>query len=375
MRDYEVDIENCGREIEQQSKELNEKNSILNHVESSIENLSADTVVANILKENKAVTEKDIEAIQEKKAQTNEKIENLIDSILEEKKDRESDYAQLKGLEAIGEDVTSSLEVVVEEDNQLTDYLLRLQKLQEVDGEKFDDYLEDASKQLSIENAKAELNEYMALKNYGKEDYLHGDNYSQDPKWRELHQKAYPDFKIPAFNLDQAIDRLPRLDSNVSQADILSQTNPNYDKGEKFQVNCQRCVPAYEMRRRGYNVTAKPLPCNDDIYQYEYLSMWDNPQEIKCSGSGLKDIKQYMKSWGDGSRAEVSIDFKGLDYSHLIVAEQRAGKTIFVDPQNNEILDDSFFKTVESNKTSICRLDNLKPNRAIFDCVGRVKSL
>ena len=91
-----------------------------------------------------------------------------------------------------------------------------------MNGEKFDDYLEDASKQLSIENAKAELNEYMASKNYGKEDYLHGDNYSQDPKWRELHRKAYPDFKIPAFNLDQAIDRLPRLDSNVSQADILS---------------------------------------------------------------------------------------------------------------------------------------------------------
>lgn len=372
MRDYEVDIENCGREIEQQSKELNEKNSILNHIESSIENLSADTVVANILKENKAVTEKDIEAIQEKKAQTNEKIENLIDSILEEKKDRESDYSQLKGLEAIGEDVTSSLEVVVEEDNQLTDYLLRLKQLQEVNGEKFDDYLEDASKQLSIENAKAELNEYMASKNYGKEDYLHGDNYSQDPKWRELHQKAYPDFKIPAFNLDQAIDRLPRLDSNVSQADILSQTNPNYDKGEEFEINCQRCVPAYEMRKRGYNVTAKPLPCDDDIYQYEYLSMWDNPQEIKCSGSGLKDIKQYMKSWGDGSRAEISIGFKGSDDSHLIVAEQRTGKTIFVDSQNNEILDDSYFKTVESNKTSICRLDNLKPNRAIFDCVEEV---
>lgn len=250
MRDYEVDIENCGREIEQQSKELNEKNSVLNHIESSIENLSADTAVANILKENKAVTEKDIEAIQEKKAQTNEKIENLINSILEEKKDRESDYSQLKGLEAIGEDVTSSLEVVVEEDNKLTDYLLRLKQLQEVNGEKFDDYLEDASKQLSIENAKAELNEYMASKNYGKEDYLHGDNYSQDPKWRELHQKAYPDFKIPAFNLDQAIDRLPRLDSNVSQADILSQANPNYGKGKEFEGNCQRCVPAYEMRKK-----------------------------------------------------------------------------------------------------------------------------
>ena len=373
MRDYEIDIENCGRKLEQQSKELNEKNSVLNHMESSIENLSADKAVANILKENKAVTEKDIEAIQEKKAQTHEKIENLIDSILEEKKDRGSDYFQLKGLEAIGEDVNSSLEAVIEEDNQLTDYLLRLQRLQEVNGEKFDDYLENASKQLSIENAKAELNEYMASKNYGKEDYLHGDNFSQDPKWRELHQKAYPDYKIPAFNLDQAIERLPRLDSNVSHTAILSQTNPNYDRGEEFKINCQRCVPAYEMRRRGYNVTAKRLPCYDDIYQYEYLSMWDNPQEIKCSGSGLRDIKQYMKAWGDGSRAEISIFFKDLKgYGHVIVAEQRAGKTIFMDPQVNEILDDSFFKLVELNETSICRLDNLKPNRGIFDCVEEV---
>ena len=100
--------------------------------------------------------------------------------------------------------------------------------------------------------------------------------------------------------------------------------------------------------------------------------MWDNPQEIMCSDSGLRDIKQHMKAWGDGSRAEISVSFKGLDYSHVIVAEQRAGKTIFMDPQENEILDDSFFKTVVANETSICRIDNLKPNRAIFDCVEEV---
>ena len=43
---------------------------------------------------------------------------SIVNSILEEKKDREYDYSQLKGLEAIGEDVTSSLEVVVEEDKR-----------------------------------------------------------------------------------------------------------------------------------------------------------------------------------------------------------------------------------------------------------------
>ena len=34
--------------------------------------------------------------------------------------------------------------------------------------------------------------------------------------------------------------------------------NPNYAKGEEYRTNCQRCIWAYEMRRRGYDVEAKP---------------------------------------------------------------------------------------------------------------------
>ena len=45
-----------------------------------------------------------------------------------------------------------------------------------------------------------------------------------------------------------------------TQAQDLTATNPRYSEGLEWQINCQRCVGAYEMRRRGYDVTAKPRP-------------------------------------------------------------------------------------------------------------------
>ncbi|MCD8025385.1 MAG: hypothetical protein LUF33_00180 [Clostridiales bacterium] len=55
-----------------------------------------------------------------------------------------------------------------------------------------------------------------------------------------------------------SFDRKARLYSNDED---LHLTNPNYSTNKyEWTHNCQRCVSTYEMRRRGYNVTAKPLP-------------------------------------------------------------------------------------------------------------------
>ena len=41
--------------------------------------------------------------------------------------------------------------------------------------------------------------------------------------------------------------------------DDLKMTNPKYNiNSPEYRQNCQRCVCAYEMRRRGFDVTAKP---------------------------------------------------------------------------------------------------------------------
>ena len=37
-----------------------------------------------------------------------------------------------------------------------------------------------------------------------------------------------------------------------------SASNPHFMEGDNFNNNCQTCVVAYEARRRGYNVEAKP---------------------------------------------------------------------------------------------------------------------
>lgn len=53
--------------------------------------------------------------------------------------------------------------------------------------------------------------------------------------------------------------------------EALAATNPNYDKGLEWQQNCQRCVFAYEMERRGYDVEAMPrIFDGTDMLPYTY---------------------------------------------------------------------------------------------------------
>ena len=151
----------------------------------------------------------------------------------------------------------------------------------------------------------------------------------------------------------------------------LAAVNPNFSTGEyKWQNNCQRCVPTYEMRRRGYRVTAKPIPtkAKDDYIAKDYTCVWENRSKI-CypNGSGLQEIKKQMATWGDGARAEVFVVWKNGD-AHVFVAEQINGETVFIDPQNHSADASKYFESVLKGFTSILRIDNNNPADAILDC-------
>ena len=51
-----------------------------------------------------------------------------------------------------------------------------------------------------------------------------------------------------------------RVEEQQEFSEELKKCNPNFELGNQWKINCQRCVPTYEMRRRGYNVTASPKP-------------------------------------------------------------------------------------------------------------------
>lgn len=162
---------------------------------------------------------------------------------------------------------------------------------------------------------------------------------------------------------------LPKTQNIESMEQALKATNPN-----GYTDNCQRCVPTYEMRRRGYAVVALCSPSNpldDNVGLYDYKKVFVGANWITCEGTGEREIIDFLQQCGDGARVEIAIvTDKG---SHIFAAEQIAGKTIFIDPQNNSTNAEKYFQMNLVDKTQFCRIDNLHLSSLIKDCVKGAK--
>lgn len=160
--------------------------------------------------------------------------------------------------------------------------------------------------------------------------------------------------------------------------------NPNYDtKSVKWTHNCQRCVVAYEMRRRGYDVraTARPtevknhiffpneiVPTGDDHLSHAPFDAWVPPESIHCE-NGQISIEQKLEEWGDGARAEVMVLWRGQHGAgHVFVAEQINGKTHFIDPQSGRDGVAYYFDDCDPAQIYICRTDDKELTEYVKDC-------
>ena len=196
-------------------------------------------------------------------------------------------------------------------------------------------------------------------------DYSRSTSYSQDKK---TEKKTNPGQSQRAAKVEekQEYSKPERTVDNVLQ-DAKS-TNPQYSSGEEWQRNCQRCVPTYEMRCRGYDVSAKPCVDPNDYLMYHPFDVWKNPDIKNPPGDGLEDIKNSMAQWGDGARAQIVFVWADAPSGHTIIAEQRDGKTFFIDPQSNDTDVIEYFQYVSMGKTRYCRIDNLDVSKHIKDC-------
>lgn len=158
----------------------------------------------------------------------------------------------------------------------------------------------------------------------------------------------------------------------------LAAVNPSFrTRDPKWAQNCQRCVPAYEMRRRGYDVVAKPRETDKDGKPSKADRVWNGWMGIfkgasfeRCGGSGRARCDSLMKQWGDGARAEVYVAWprKLGGGAHVFVAENRDGKIVYIDPQSAKEDASGYFKNVLKGRTMIARIDNLDPSDLIDGC-------
>ena len=158
------------------------------------------------------------------------------------------------------------------------------------------------------------------------------------------------------------LDSLPKLSKLESMEEALKATNPHGYIG-----NCQRCVPAYELRRRGYDVIAVDAPLDDTLGLSEFMKIFVDAKWIKCHGDGKQEILDFLKSCEDGARVEISImTTKG---SHLFCAEKGNGKIMFIDPQTGESDVDKYFNKIFIENTKFCRIDKLDFSNLIKICI------
>lgn len=195
------------------------------------------------------------------------------------------------------------------------------------------------------------------------------EKYSQDPEWREIVKEAFPDYELPELKNSDNVESWNKISSEETLQQRASAVNPNYEesKDNEWSNNCQRCVATYEMRARGYDVTAKPLPEYDGLKREQY-AVWQSPEVIYQSVD-VNKIENQMKEWGDGSRAQICFNYQDDNSKgHTFVAEQIDGKTYFIDPQTGDLDCKKYFDDAQSGSITFCRIDQLQPTDKIHDC-------
>lgn len=180
-------------------------------------------------------------------------------------------------------------------------------------------------------------------------------------------------------------DALGKQGKPYSVTNALKNVNPNYSRRySDYSENCQRCVIAYEMRRRGYDVTALPT-YQGDILPYgtrdgyaRWMGAFRGARAENVGATTSKkvqaNLETKMKSWGAGSRGIVRIP------GHVFNVENQGGRIIYVEAQTGQRYTnkDVFGRIKGANKLKsiqIVRVDNLRPSARITKSITNVKGL
>lgn len=228
----------------------------------------------------------------------------------------------------------------------------------------YKDALNELKKRIQNAIDEAQKPRYDANSIIGKYDNSRADNEDEIEKSFGMHKTA-------AMNHD---------DANELKG------NPNYTLGGGYRINCQSCVVAYEMRRRGYDVEANQNTKRKGNIPYELSyateKAWldDNgniPKKQRAGGRYVdgykiknKTFKVMMSEFEDMTstpgRYHINFGWKNRRSGHIITMERfKDGTMRIYDPQCGMVITD--FKAYAKRFSlvygiSILRVDNLRGN-------------
>lgn len=156
-----------------------------------------------------------------------------------------------------------------------------------------------------------------------------------------------------------------KKDSKISLLSAVSGTNPNYAVGTPYAVNCQRCVQAYELRRRGYDVIAKPKPKARNTVDWGsecFIQPGENAYKAYHMRQTEHAVKQAIESAPNGARFSVYVQWsrKYGSGAHVFIAEKLGGTVHYFDPQTGNMDASDYFSRGSKGLFGYFRLDDKK---------------
>lgn len=173
-------------------------------------------------------------------------------------------------------------------------------------------------------------------------------NYEDDPEYQRLMETA-----------DQLCDSYKR------------ETSP-------YGKNCLRCVVAYELRRRGYDVEAREYTPDDPLADVENSSdndkLFVGEEFISVGGAdhqtALHNLEEHISV--DDARYVVGGWFDRDDWGHALIAERLNGQIHYIDPQSANTDCRQLVDRFLPDTIIVCRVDNLRINPHSIERLVRI---
>lgn len=163
-------------------------------------------------------------------------------------------------------------------------------------------------------------------------------------------------------------------------------TNP-YGDLTSYQINCQRCVIAWEANYRGYDVEARPNPQgNNDGFDSvngsnNFLSTFRNAdgtvvqplynkyyfERLGTGKTWRDDITKVMLQQGNGARFVIDFGRKNSLSGHTFTAEVVGNKIRVYEPQYAKTASLSHYINNNTYRLRITRVDNAYLDHTAFD--------
>lgn len=160
-------------------------------------------------------------------------------------------------------------------------------------------------------------------------------------------------------------------EGQYTEKEDLAAVNPGFkNMNSNTKNNCMLCTTTYDLRQRGYDVTARL----DSIgYNMKDLKRWypnakmERTSRFGEDGKGIsqkeyvaRSINNLLKQ-GDGARGNMMVLFT-TGGAHSIVYEVRNGSVVFKDGQANVVYRSPEKVLNVTTGNAYARLDNIKPD-------------